>query len=90
MDLPSHADVVAKIDAFLIRHDMAPSRFGRDALGEAQFVSEVRAGRQPNLPTLRKVSDFMRDLDEALAESLMTAQCKTTRAASHRLNAGGR
>jgi hypothetical protein len=91
MDLPSHADVVALIDSFLFRHDMAPSRLGRDALGEPQFVSEVRDGRMPSMATLQKVLDFMRAREEKLAVgSVMMSDAKPIAGRSHRLNAGAR
>jgi hypothetical protein len=87
MDVPSHADVVAQIDAFLDRQDMAPSRLGRDALGEPQFVSEVREGRMPGFRTLRKLSEFMRRRDRQL--NMVTDSTPATKR-SHRLNAEAR
>lgn len=86
MDVPSSAEVVEQIDAFLARHGMAPTRFGRDALGEPQFVSSLRAGRMPGLGTLGKLRDFMRDRDE----QLMTADGSAGVTATHRLSAGAR
>lgn len=89
MDLPSHTEVVEQIDSFLSRHDMAPSRLGRDALGEPQFVSEVRKGRLPGLSTLSKLLDFMRDRDrQATAGMAPTLSGGEDR--SHRLNAEAR
>ena len=87
MDFPSHADVVEKIDSFLARHDMAPTRLGRDALGEASFVSMVRAGRTPGLGTLAKLRDFMRERDEQLAIASDDGGIEPPR---HRLSAGAR
>jgi hypothetical protein len=84
MDVPSHADVVAQIDAFLDRQSMKPSRLGRDALGEPQFVSQLRAGRMPGLDTLLKLSAFMRRRDEQL---IMASDGKAASGTSHRLNA---
>ena len=87
MDLPSHPEVVERIDSFLARHGMAPSRLGREALGEAQFVSEVRKGRTPGLGTLGKLLEFMRKRDD----ELVTASDSTPGGVDqHRLNAGAR
>ena len=88
MDVPSHAEVVEQIDGFLARHAMAPTRFGRDALGEPSFVSMVRAGRTPGLETLTKLRDFMRERDEQLAA--MAPGDTTGGAPAHRLSAGAR
>ncbi len=90
MDVPSHAEVVALVDSFLTRRDMKPSRFGRDALGEPQFVSQLRAGRMPGLVTLTKLRDFMRERDEIAERSVMVADRSGGRRAAHRLNAGAR
>lgn len=65
MDLPTHDELIARIDAFLERHGMAESRLGRDAIGEAQLVADIRAGRSPRLTTLQKLAEFMRDTDAA-------------------------
>jgi hypothetical protein len=86
MDVPSHTEVVEQIDAFLSRHDMAPSRLGRDALSEPQFVSQVRKGRLPSLTTLGKLFDFMRSCDRGLTSSI-AADRSGSAARPHRLNA---
>lgn len=85
--MPSPAEVVEQIDAFLARHDMAPTRFGRDALGEPQFVSSLKAGRVPGLGVLARLSLFMRERDAELA---MTADNGSAQPRRHRLSAGAR
>lgn len=87
MDIPSHAELVAQLDAFLIRQKMAPSSFGRAALGEPSFVSTVRAGRMPGLQTLLKISKFMRDRDAAIS---IAKNNDFPAQQSHRLNAEAR
>jgi hypothetical protein len=66
MDIPTHAELVAKIDSFLERHDMAPTRLGRDATGEPNLIPSIRAGRSPNLDTLNKLADLMAEHDARL------------------------
>lgn len=90
MDVPTPAEVVEQIDSFLERHSMKPSRFGRDALGEPQFVAEVRSGRAPGLTTLVKLRDFMRERDAVLERSAIAADRSASDARPHRLNAGAR
>lgn len=89
MDVPSHAKVVEQIDDFLTRHDMAPTTFGRSALGEASFVTTLRDGRMPGLRTLQKCAEFMRSKDEELELSI-ASDPKGRGKPAHRLSAGAR
>jgi len=66
MDIPTLDEILQHIDAFLVRHDMAPSRFGRDAIGEASLIATMRSGRQPSLETLHRLKTFMAEQDEKL------------------------
>lgn len=63
MNIPTDAELLATIDAFLKRHDMAPTRFGRDATGEPQLIDSIRKGRSPSLNTLQRIADFMAEKD---------------------------
>jgi hypothetical protein len=65
MQIPTIPDVLATVDAFCLRHDMAPTRFGREATGEPQLIDSMRnKGRVPSLTVLQKMADFMRRYDE--------------------------
>lgn len=68
LKLPTTQELVAAIDAFLVRHDMRPTRFGRDATGEPQLLDSLRNGRSPSLDTAGKIADFManRDAERAI------------------------
>lgn len=66
MELPTHDELIERIDTFLKRHGMAESRLGRDAVGEAQIISDIRKGRSPRLSTLEKLANFMAERDGAL------------------------
>lgn len=66
MDIPTHAQLVERIDLFLARHAMAPSRFGRESTGEPNLVTSIREGRSPNLDTLNKLARFMTEQDARL------------------------
>lgn len=63
MDIPTHAELVERIDSFLERHKMAPTRLGRDATGEPNLIPSIRAGRSPNLDTLNKLANVMAEHD---------------------------
>lgn len=47
------------IEAFLKSSGMAPTAFGSQAVGDPNFVSDLRAGRAPNLRLVGKVQDFI-------------------------------
>jgi hypothetical protein len=51
--------LISEIDAFLTAHGMTEARFGIDALGDKNFVPQLRAGRDIRLSTDRRVRDFM-------------------------------
>ena len=63
MDIPTHSQVIAQIDDFLVRHGMAPTRFGREATGEPQLIDSIRRGRSPSLKVLERIAEFMRERD---------------------------
>jgi hypothetical protein len=50
-----------EIDAFLKRTGMKASVFGRSALNDPNFVSDLRAGRMPNLGLVARVHEFIRE-----------------------------
>jgi hypothetical protein len=47
------------IEAFLTTHEMAPTRFGDDALGDRHFVKQLRTGRRVWPETEAKARRFM-------------------------------
>jgi hypothetical protein len=63
MNIPTDEDVLQGIRAFLERHDMKPSRFGREATGEGQLIASIEAGRSPSLATLQRVAAYMEQKD---------------------------
>lgn len=63
MALPTHDELLPLVERFLQRHDMAPTRFGRDATGEADLVGTLRAGRSPSLRLVEKIVAFMDTAD---------------------------
>lgn len=67
MDIPTHAQLVERIDRFLERSGIKPTRLGREVTGEPNLIPSIRAGRSPNLDTLNKLARFIDDHDEAAA-----------------------
>lgn len=51
--------LLSEVEAFLSAHDMAPTRFGDEVLGDKHFVKQVRNGRRLWPETEAKVRHFM-------------------------------
>lgn len=66
MDIPTHSDLLSRIELFCRRHEMAESRFGREAVNNPAFVSSLRRDPpvSPTLDTLNKLRDYMSRKDE--------------------------
>jgi len=64
MDIPTHAELVARYEEFCRRHDMAETRFGREATGEPQLIASIRSGRSPSLKTLQRVASYMAEVEK--------------------------
>lgn len=55
----AHPDLVAEIEAFAARTGLAPSRIGREALGDPSFVADLYAGRQCLPRTVARLRGWM-------------------------------
>jgi hypothetical protein len=51
--------LLRQIERHLRARRMTPTRFGREALGDPNFVFNLKAGREPRPATVRKVEAFM-------------------------------
>ncbi|HEY8593280.1 MAG TPA: hypothetical protein VIL42_10525 [Sphingomicrobium sp.] len=65
MDVPTHDELIGRIERFCARHNLAESAFGRLALGNSAFVNGLRRDPpvSPTLDTLNRVADFMAERD---------------------------
>jgi hypothetical protein len=59
MDL--REEILGEVERFLSSQDLGPSTFGRAALGDPNFVRELREGRRIWPATADKVRTYMRD-----------------------------
>jgi hypothetical protein len=59
MDQSSAHAFLAEIEAFLDQAQMSPSGFGRAALGDPNFVRDLRGGRAPSLRLVDRARAFM-------------------------------
>jgi hypothetical protein len=51
--------LLAKIETYLRSTRMAPTRFGREAVGDPQFVFNLRDGRRPRRCTVERVLRYI-------------------------------
>lgn len=58
------AQFLAHIDAFLERSGMAATRFGKAAVGDPNFVHDVRSGRSPSLALVERVNAFIEQCEQ--------------------------
>lgn len=51
--------ILDRIDHYLRRSKVSPSRFGRDVVGDPNFVMNLRDGRRPRQATLERIHIFL-------------------------------
>lgn len=61
MIIPSDKQLLDKIEAFLVAHDMSPTRFGIEATGERSLIKSIRDGRSLTLRHATRIAAFMDD-----------------------------
>lgn len=50
---------LADVERYLRRSGTAPSAFGREAVGDPNFIADLRDGRAPNLRVINRVQEYM-------------------------------
>ena len=60
--------LIEQIDAYLRLTKMSASRLGRDALGDPQFVFQLRDGREPRSSTVNRMLDYLQQNDPREAQ----------------------
>jgi hypothetical protein len=48
-------NLLKEVEKFLRRNDAAPTRFGRDLVGDPRFVFDLRNGRDPRPAAVARV-----------------------------------
>ena len=56
---------ISQVEAFLERTRMGPTTLGRRAVGDPNFMRELRNGRSPTLATADQVLAFIRAYERA-------------------------
>jgi hypothetical protein len=67
---------VARVEAFLQVSGFKPTEFGRQAIGDASFILNLRRGRSPTLATADKVLAFIEQLEAADGSSVRNRRKK--------------
>lgn len=53
--------LLREIEKFLRSAGVAPTRFGRDAVGDPRFVFDLRRGREPRAGTVKRVRAYLQE-----------------------------
>ena len=51
--------LLSEVEKFLRQSDVAPTRFGREAVGDPRFVFDLRNGRDPRPTTVARVLAYL-------------------------------
>lgn len=51
--------LLREVEKFIRSQDIAPTRFGREAVGDPRFVFDLRRGREPRPSTVDRVMQFL-------------------------------
>ena len=51
--------LLREVEKFLRQSDVAPTRFGREAVGDPPFVFDLRNGRDPRPTTVARVLAYL-------------------------------
>ena len=53
--------LLREIEKFIRRSEIAPTRFGRDVVGDPRFVFDLRRGREPRPATVARVRAYLEE-----------------------------
>ena len=51
--------LLREVERFLRQNDTAPTKFGREVMGDPRFVFDLRNGRDPRPSTVARVRAFL-------------------------------
>jgi len=59
LSMMTHEAFLSDIEVFLASTGMGAARFGKEAIGDPNFVRNLRDGRSPSLKTAERVMSFI-------------------------------
>jgi hypothetical protein len=82
MDIPTHAQLLERIDAFVARHAERRPRVSERQIGvaitnEPGLIGSIRWGRSPSLDTLNKLARYM-EAEDAKLGAATSAEAPTS------------
>lgn len=60
--------LLRRIERYLRRSGTPATRFGRDAVRDPRFVFDLRRGREPRSPTLRRVHAYLDGVEAGIGQ----------------------
>jgi len=55
----TQSEFIARVDAYLAATGMSASKFGKEAVGDPNFVGDLKGGREPRTKTRDRALAFM-------------------------------
>lgn len=56
--------LMRRIERFLERADMAPTRFGREAVGDPRLISDMKNGRELRDATIARIQSWLDEQEQ--------------------------
>lgn len=56
--------LMRRIERFLERADMAPTRFGREAVGDPRLISDLKNGRELRDATIARIQSWLDEQEQ--------------------------
>lgn len=60
--------LLRRIERYLKDRRMPPTRFGRDAAGDPNFVFDLRDGRDPRERTVKRINAWLNEAERTASE----------------------
>ena len=57
--MSAHTKLLDSVEGFMRTFGVSATRFGRDAMGDPNFVHQLRGGREPRTPVRERVLAYM-------------------------------
>ncbi len=54
-------NLLHQIETYIAHTGIAPSKFGRMAVGDPRFVEDLRSGRRPRRTTQERVAQYLKE-----------------------------
>lgn len=74
--LASDADILKRIERFCVERDVKPTAFGRQAIGDANLITNLRANRSLTLKTAARIMTFIAEYPDATPRTATPTQAE--------------